>query len=239
MILDRCKALSARIAEKKTLEQSVTQIRKYRKVREAITQQKDLLTPLHKVSADLREAGVPTGAAPASIAPTLAAVATARDKFLQSAESIIDTTVFATGPFAQSLRLAADDLGSALLTAWQRHVAAKVPPANRDVLDALATAFPREVRQIRQGGERVERLRQILPASVQQVREMEAEAAVLQQAWGQLGGGEVPAPVLAFLKAAATPAGAGIDLLTDEVRAWLEQHKIVRSFAVRAAGSVH
>ena len=238
MILERCQTLSARIAEKKRLEQSVTQIRRYRKVQDAITQHKVLFTPLHGVATALREAGIQTGEVPAGIAPALAAVAAARGTFLQSAGSIIDPAAFAAAPFAQSLTSAAVELEAALLAAWQRHVATKVPPANRDVLDALASAFPREVRTIRQGGERVDRLRQILPDSAEQVREMEREAAVLQQAWGQLGGGEVPAPVLAFLKAAASPAGAGLDLLTEGVRSWLEEHKIVRSFAIRVAGSV-
>lgn len=238
MILERCQKLSIRISEKKKLEQSVTQIRRYRKVRDAIAQHKAQFTQSHRVSTALRQAGVETGEVPAGVAPALTAVAAARCSFLESAESIIDPVAFAAAPFTQLLTSAANDLDAALLAAWQRHVATKVPPANRDVLDALASAFPREVRTIRQGGERIDRLRQTVPTSGEQVQELEREAAILHQAWGQLGGGEVPAPVLTFLKAAATPTGAGLELLTEDVRTWLEEHKIVRSFGIRVSGSV-
>ena len=101
----------------------------------------------------------------------------------------------------------------------------------------LATAFPREVRLLRQRAERIELTRRTLPKNAQELREFNDEVAELQQAWSQLGGGEVPAAVVTFLKAAAAPTGAAIDLLTDEVRRWLTQHGIARSFAIRVANA--
>src|SRR5439155_24767943 len=109
------------------------------------------------------------------------------------------------------------------------------PATNRDVLDVLATAFARDVRLLRQQADRLDLTRRTLPGSAQSLREFDAEVADLQRAWGQLGGGEVPPPVVAFLKAAAAPAGARLDLLTDEVRRWLADHGILAAFTIRAA----
>ena len=45
----------------------------------------------------------------------------------------------------------------------------------------------------------------------------------------------MPPAVVAFLKAAAAPSGARLDLLTEEVRRWLADHKILAAFSIRAA----
>jgi hypothetical protein len=235
MILDRCQNLKLRIDEKKHLEQSVNQIRRFRKVRDVLVQHRARLASLVSVWRALREAGIPFGDLPTAVRRAVEAVSAAQRAYLQSADSVIDERAFALVPFGQAMTAATDAFEEALTVAWQRHVALKVPPANREVQDALATAFPREIRIIRVGGERIEQLRQILPKSRESIQELEEEVRALQQTWGQLGGGEVPPAVLTFLKAAATTSGAGLDLLTEEVRGWLTAHGIVRSFAIKVA----
>ena len=74
MILDRCERLRGRIAEKKQLEQSVNQIRRFRKVRDLLAQQRDRLAPLKAVWQTLREAGVLKEATPAGVAAAFSAV---------------------------------------------------------------------------------------------------------------------------------------------------------------------
>ena len=101
--------------------------------------------------------------------------------------------------------------------------------------NVLEPAFPREVRLIRDRSNRLALTRLTLPKTAEQVRDFDAEAAALQKAWEQLDGGDVPAAVLTFLRAAAGEQGARIELLTDEVRRWLEAKKIARSYSIRVS----
>ena len=233
MILDRCEKLQGRIAEKKQLDQSVKQMLRFRKVRDLLAQQRERLTGAQTAWRTLCGAGVFKGDVPAEIVAALAAVESAREGFGTRADSVIDERSFSLVNLGQSLSAAAEALETLLGDAWQRYVTGKVPSTSREVLDALQSAFPSEVRSIRQAGERLERHRQILPTSKEQVQEFENEVLALQQAWDRLGGGGVPRPVLTFLKSAAGHGGAGLELLTDEVRRWLTEHEVIRSFRVR------
>ena len=107
MILERCQTLSARIEEKKRLEQSVTQIRRFRKIRDIIIHHRDRLSPLLGVSQALQEAGVAAGETPEGVQSAFEAVEAARGVFRQSPESIIDPGEFAPVPFGQALTTAA------------------------------------------------------------------------------------------------------------------------------------
>jgi hypothetical protein len=235
--LDRCDGLRGRIAEKKRLEQHVTQIRRFKKVRDLLTQHLDRLAPLRSAWHTLRNACIADVNVRSEAAPAFRAIDAIRQAFKQRPEAVIEDRVLNPVVLGQTLQGVADALERALVEQWQRHTTRKVPPANREVLDALAPAFRREVQLIRQLSEHIDRFRQILPVTPEQLQEFDAEVAELQRVWGQLGGGEMPAAVLLFLKAAAAPAGAGIDLLTEEVRSWLNTHRILRSFAIRVSGS--
>ncbi len=237
MILDQCRHLRSRIADKKQLRLNVDQLNRFQKVRDLFAQHLTRLAPLLAVLRTLRDAGLARIDLGEEAGRAATLVETARSAFGEKPESLIDERSFYAKSFGEEVTAVSDRLERELQAAWQRYTEGKMPATNREVLDVLATAFPREVRQLRQRAERLDLTRRSLPKSAEELREFDAEAGELQRAWSQLGGGEVPASVAAFLRAAAAPAGAQLDLLTDEVRRWLAQHGIAGSFSVRVTNA--
>lgn len=237
MILDQCKELCTQIADKKQMRLSVEQLKRFHKIRDLFTQQVYRLRPLLSVLRTLCSAKLAKIDLSQDAKPLVAEAVAIRDRFRAKPESIIDERTFAPTTFSESLTGISDQLEAGLQTAWSKYTERKIPATNREVLDVLATAFPREVRHLRQRAERLEQTRHTLPKNAEELQEFDDEVAELQRAWSQLGGGDVPAAVIAFLKAAAAPTGAAIDLLTDDVRRWLTHHGIARSFAIRVANA--
>lgn len=237
MILDQCKELCTQIAEKKQMRLNVEQLKRFHKIRDLFTQQVNRLGPLLSVLRTLRSANLAYIDLSQDAKPLATKVVAIRDQFRAKPESIIDERTFTPAPFSESVTGIGDQLQADLQAAWSKYTDRNIPATNREVLDVLATAFPREVQQLRQRAERLDLTRHTLPTNAEELREFDDDVAELQQAWSQLGGGDVPAEVIAFLKAAAAPTGAAIDLLTDDVRRWLTQHGIARSFAIRVANA--
>ncbi len=237
MILDQCKDLSGQVAEKKQMRLNVEQLKRFHKVRDLFAHQVSRLNPLFSVLRTLRSANLAEIDLSQEAESLVQDLTSIRDQFRAKPESLIDERSFAPTPFGDSVTAIADQLEAELQSAWSKYAERKIPATNREVLDVLATAFPREVRLLRQRAERLEMTRRTLPKNAEELREFDVEVTLLQRAWSQLGGGDVPASVIAFLKAAAAPAGAAIDLLTDDVRRWLAQHDIARSFAIRVANA--
>ena len=52
----------------------------------------------------------------------------------------------------------------------------------------------------------------------------------------EIDAAEQPHKSAGFNTGVPAPAGAGLDLLTEEVRRWLSEHGIVRSFSIRVTG---
>ncbi len=235
MILDQCRNVSEQIAEKKQLRLNVEQLKRFQKVRDQFAHQVSRFAPLLAVLRTLSAARLARIDMGQDARRLVAQVSAVRGQFRAKAESLIDERTFAATQFGESVAGIADRLETELQAAWLKYTERSIPGTNREVLDVLATAFPREVRLLRQRAEQLGLTRLTLPKSAEELREFDAEVGELQRAWSQLGGGDVPAAVVAFLKAAAAPAGAQLDLLTDEVHRWLTQHGIARSFSIRVA----
>jgi hypothetical protein len=235
VILDRCKELTGCVAEKRRLRQNVDQLKRFQKVRDLVQRHATRLVDLVTVLRAFKETGVGTVTLSSQAKDSLLTVTGAREKFRTKTESLVEDKEFSSVGFSNALATTIDTLEEALKDAWGKYAESKTPAANPDVLSVLEPAFPREVRLIRERSNRLAVARLTLPKSAGQVREFDAQVAELQKAWGQLGGGEVPAAVLTFLRAAAGETGARIELLTDEVRRWLEVKKIARSFSIRVS----
>jgi hypothetical protein len=237
VILDRCDTLRGRIETKKRVERNAKEIARFKKVRDVLGQHAVRLASLVAASEILAEAGIAVRPLPSGSGAAFAAVRTLKESFRERPDVVVDEEQFNLVRFDRALKSAADTLDGHLLGCWRRHALQFIPPANAAVLDALATAFPSEVRLIRSESARLTIAADSLPGTLEGIQAFERDATSLQAIWGQLGGGDVPQAVQLFLKSAASPAGAGLDLLTEEVRGWLDLHRITNSFSVRVATS--
>lgn len=237
MILERCDTLRERIQTKKRVERNAREIARFKKVRDVLGQHAIRLAALVVASENLAEAGIAVRPLPSGSGAALAAIRTLKESFRERPDVVVDEEQFNLVPLNRALKSAADILDGHLLDCWRQHAVRLIPPANAAVLEALAPAFPSEVRLIRSESARLNMSAESLPGTLDAIRTFERDTASLQAIWGQLGGGDVPQAVQLFLKSAASPAGAGLDLLTEEVRGWLDVHRITNSFSVRVATS--
>lgn len=235
MILDQCKKLIDRVTESHRLRQKVDQLKRFQKVRDSVQRHATRFTDLTTVLRAFMETDVGQVPLPPQTKDSLLAVSNARNKFQTKAESLVNETEFSLVGFDNALNKTANSLEGALKEAWEKYAESKIPVANPEVLAVLEPAFPGEVRLIREHSTRLNQTRLTLPKSVQEVHEFDDEVVKLQSAWAQLGGGEVPFAVLTFLRAAGGESGARIELLTDDVRCWLEGKSILSSFSIRVS----
>jgi hypothetical protein len=237
MIVARCETLRNRIETKRQVERSAKELARFKKVRDLLAQHAGRLASLVAASDLLDAAGVTVRPLPAVASAALVTVRTLKESFAARPDIVVDEEQFNSVRLDRSLKAAAEALQGHLLPCWRGHALQLIPPANEAVLDALAPAFPREVRLIRAASVKLAQAAESLPGSLEEVRSFERDATSLHAIWGRLGGGDVPQALLTFLKSAASPAGAGLELLTDEVRDWLTMHEITSSFSVRVATS--
>jgi hypothetical protein len=237
MIVARCETLRSRIQTKKQVERSAKELARFKKVRDLLALHATRLASLVAASEILDAAGVAVRPLPAGAGGSLVTVRTLKESFAERPDIVVDEEQFNSVRLDRSLKAAAEALQGHLLPCWRRHALQLIPAANEAVLEALAPAFPSEVRLIRAASVKLAQSAESLPGSLEEVRTFERDATSLHAIWGQLGGGDVPQGVLTFLKSAASPAGAGLELLTDEVRDWLAVHDITSSFSVWVATS--
>lgn len=236
MIVSRCETLRTRIETKKQVERNAREIARFKRVRDILAHHSTRLSSLVASSDILEEAGITVRPFPIGSGAALASVRTLKQSFAESPDTVVDEQ-FNPLRLERALKAAADALQDHLLGCWRRFALGLIPPANEAVLDALGAAFSREVRLIQTASARLAQAAESLPVSLEEIRGIEQEAARVHEIWGQLGGGDVPQAVLTFLRSAASTAGAGLDLLTDEVRNWLASHRISNSFSIRVANS--
>jgi len=237
VIHERCDTLRTRIETKKRVERNAKEIARFKRVRDLLGQHAQRLASLISVAEFLADAEIVVRPLPSGSGAALAVVRTVKESFRERPDVVVDEEQFNAVRLDKALKSAGDTLGVHLLGCWKRHTLQLLPPSNEAVLEALGTAFPAEVRLIRSASVKLTQSADILPGSIEDVRSFERDAASLHAIWGQLGGGAVPQSVLSFLKSSASPAGAGLDLLTEEVHGWLAVHRITNSFSIRVAPS--
>lgn len=234
MITDELTALETRVREYRQLRDHVDQVKRFQRAGELISGHVNRLRPLLRVFATLRAAGI-LDAVPGDAARAVAQkAADLLQAFRDRPTAVLDERPFTPTALNEPITTLATALEAQLRRAWGDYVSARVPPANADVLEVLAPTFRSEVARIRHLSSQLDALRLVLPETQAVIDDLGGKVTELQQAWQTLDGGQVPPSVLAFLKAASS-TGAALALLTDEVRRWLADHGIDRSFTIRPA----
>lgn len=237
MLIDDCRVLTARISEKERLRRHLEQLNKFEGVRNQLRQRAVArLSPLMDSWQALSAAGIESSSVAGESRPLLEEVTALLAAFRKDPEAALDPRQFRPRAFLDSVEVIAARLQAELMRAWQEHTAAQAPATNRELLDVLdrLPRFRPTIRRIRTLVDRVRQAQAVLPASAAQIAGYDQLVVQAQGAWQELGGDQVPADVLAFLRGAVGPTGARLDQLTEAVRRWLAEHRLEGSFAIRA-----
>lgn len=126
------------------------------------------------------------------------------------------------------------ELEAGLSEVWRNYMIRTLPLMDEDLLQLLGriNVFNDAVATIRQIAFKIKQFEGSPPRTVRRFEQFEQLVEELKLAWSELGGGPVPPAVRDFLKAVIT-TGASLDLLTAEVREWLDKHKIASSFRIK------
>ena len=131
----------------------------------------------------------------------------------------------------------AKSLLDAATTGWAAHVRARLPVVSDDLLAVMAK-LPDQVAKVdafRSTFDRAEAVGRKLPINDADIDLFETYTSQCQEAATALEDKSISRSVLAFFKAASSPAGAGIGLLTPEVLAFLQSRGLMGRYRIRSA----
>jgi hypothetical protein len=146
-----------------------------------------------------------------------------------------------TGEFFTGFQTAADkavrELERRAIGMWQGYTAGKTPDISAEVLTALeddprAGSTVVRIMHLAQG---LRHLRDRLIPSPEEQNQFDQAVAQLRDAWSALDVASLSEEIVAFLRAANSAQGAPLDLLTVQVREWLEQRDAATHYVVRPA----
>jgi hypothetical protein len=138
--------------------------------------------------------------------------------------------------FWQPLRELPRNLGESIEAAWMRYVESRIVTPPIELLAVLGNvpAFVPQVATIRGLHQQLLECKKRVPSSDEDIDRVDQLVARLRAAITALHGEGIPASVLAFLRAAALQ-GASLDLLTQDVLAWIDAHGLRGDFLVMPA----
>ena len=194
------------------------------------------LEPLVRAQRLLAEAEIPFKGTPHGAGTYSDTAARYRD--VDEAFNADPSSVFGT-PFREAAERTdkiVTGLRRRLLEGWAAYVDRVVPMQDPEQLEVFARlpAFAEVVDQLLALYRDRAALAEQLPQTEEDVRAPEALASRVEDAWLLLGG-KAPEAVLDLLRAADSRAGAPLSALTDEVRAWLEEHDLTDALRLRLA----
>jgi hypothetical protein len=143
-------------------------------------------------------------------------------------------TFLADGQFAVTFKSPlegyASRLREILAEAWQTYLGTKVPPINEGALATLeAAGLQKQVAQLRNVLVRMRDIQRQLPVDDAPIKTLATLAKEAKEAWNELG--QVPAPVLAFLRKASRREAVLADL-NEDVRKWLAEKDLLKHLRI-------
>lgn len=152
--------------------------------------------------------------------------------FVQSPEWIIEPQNFKGNILERSIKGITSELDEQLNQAWKNYLVERMPSTNSEMLNLLVRieAFKPAVQKIRDLNDQIQHKK--IPQNSEEFEHIARLIAQLREHWHSLSSDEVPETVLHFLKA-AVDLGAPLNLLTPEVRNWLDRHNISDTLRIR------
>lgn len=184
----------------------------------------------------LQERGVATSAATAAVpgirrnfAEWRSAIAADDAAILAASQAVQPKLIDPTTKLAKSLIDAAT-------AGWAAHVRARLPIVSADLIATLSKLPDQlaKVEAFRSTYERADAIGRKLPVSAADIDLFETYANQCQAAAAALEEESISPAVIAFLKAASSPNGAGIELLMPEVLVFLQARGLTNRYRIRS-----
>ncbi len=232
MLTDKAKQLIELCEEKNHLRKCANQLEGFKTRQQQIEEAVLKLLPFTNTLRVFRQKNIIDCDIRQKVEPLLHSVNLRLEKFKESPEWIVDSHNFNGNILERSIKGITNELDEQLTQAWKNYLVQKMPSTNQEMLNVLVKieAFRPTVQIIRDLSDRLQR--QKLPQTSEEFEYIEQLINQLRERWHCLSSDEVPETVLNFLKA-AVDLGAPLDLLTPEVREWLDSHDISDSLRVR------
>ncbi len=232
MITDRAKQLIELIEEKNKLYKYANQLDSFKTRQQQIEKAVSDILPFANTLRVFRQKNIIDCNVRQKVEQLLYAVNLRLEKFKESPEWIVDSHNFNGNILERSIKGITNELNEQLIQAWENYLAGKMPSTNQEMLNVLVKieAFRPNVQRIRDLNAQIQR--QKLPQNYEEFEHIERLIDQLREHWLTLSSDDFPETVLHFLKA-TVDFGAPLNLLTIEVRDWLDCHGISDSLRIR------
>ena len=232
MLTDRAKQLIELIEEKNKLYKYANQLDSFKTRQQQIEKAVSDILPFANTLRVFRQKNIIDCDVRQKVEQLLYAVNLRLEKFKESPEWIVDSHNFNGNILERSIKGITNELNEQLIQAWENYLAEKMPSTNQEMLNVLVKieAFRLNVQKIRDLNAQIQR--QKLPQTSEEFEYIERLIDQLREYWLTLSSDDFPETVLHFLKA-TVDFGAPLNLLTLEVREWLDSHGISDSLRIR------
>ena len=234
MILEKINTLEDLLKERREAQNNVNKITAYSTRLEELQTIVAETEPLVKTCTVLRRNGIGDFVGIEMINDAVTYLSELKVKYYENPDHIIQAG--ATQQLKQSFSYYREILRNNLESSWKQYVETKNPVINEELLNVLSriNAFKSTVEKVRKLNSKIEEMKSTLPENQSDIDNFLSIIHSLNETWQKLGSDNVPGEVLEFLKAAVSPRGADLNLLTDEVRVWLKMNDVIHSFRIGA-----
>lgn len=232
MLTDRAKQLIELIEEKNKLYKYANQLDSFKTRQQQIEKAVADILPFANTLRVFRQKNIIDCDVRQKVEQLLYAVNLRLEKFKESPEWIVDSHNFNGNILERSIKGITNELNEQLIQAWENYLAEKMPSTNQEMLNILVKieAFRPNVQRIRDLNAQIQR--QKLPQNSEEFEHIERLIDQLREHWLTLSSDDFPETVLHFLKS-TVDFGAPLNLLTTEVRDWLDRNNISDNLRIR------
>lgn len=236
MIIEDAAALVALADRRRTLQQLVTEAKRFATRQQQLTAQLARLQTAAGTLTLFREQNVGFPALPTDAAAAAAkAVANAAAAYAADPQA----TLGGLGEVEKRVAAFADKLEKAIQDCWAEYARGKARSDNEDLLAVLEKIpdFKPTVKRVRALRAQLHTQTSAVPSTAGALADFHATLAEIAVEWSALGSDAVPPAVIDFLRKAVSADGARLDVLLEEpaIAKWLTEKKLMPAFRIRLA----
>lgn len=233
LLIEKCESMSELLERHKTMKKDQLAAQSLEERRKELAKVRDdFISYIDKIniflqSNVLRHKDLPT------LNPLTDKVKLVLDAFLEDASKITK------GRLYYDLSKRAENLGSkiekTLQSAWARFYKLHVIDIDNNLLNKFRESgqFQNEISNVNSLHSTLTILKNRPPYTIDGLEEFISSSEELRDEYNNIQGTDLPDDVAIFLRAASSPKGAGLELLTPSIRNWLESNKMFNKFRVR------